>query len=88
MRVRVSRNLFCVLAVDIILICCSFYFSHLIRFDFMIPVWAWDRFIDILPFVLIIKLVSFYFFDLYKGMWCYISLTDLMNIVKTTESFA
>ena len=84
MKVRFYRNFFLVLSIDIILICCSFYFSYLIRFDFIIPEWAWDGFIDIIPFVLIVKLFCFYFFDLYRGMWRYTSLNDLMNIGKAT----
>lgn len=84
MKVSISRNFFLILSIDIILICCSFYFSHLIRFDFSISGWAWDRFVEIIPFVLIVKLSCFYFFDLYRGMWRYTSLNDLINIGKAS----
>lgn len=84
MKLTVSRNFFFVLIVDIILICFSFYLSHLIRFDFMIPGWAWEKFIELIPFVLIARLSCFYLFDLYRGMWRYTSLNDLFNIGKAT----
>lgn len=84
MKISISRNLYLILLIDIALICFSFYLAHLIRFDFIIPAWAWDRFLDIIPFVLIVKLFCFYFFDLYRGMWRYTSLKDLMNIGKAT----
>ena len=85
-----SRNLFLILLLDIILLCSSFYLSHLIRFDFNIPHWAMDVMENMLPYVLCAKLLCFYFFDLYKGMWRYTSLNDLMNVVKasTTASLA
>lgn len=89
MKVRFSRNLFIIVITDIILVCGSFFLAHLIRFDFDLPHWAMEEFINMLPYVLAGKLFCFYFFDLYKGMWRYTSLNDLMNIVKasTTASF-
>jgi FlaA1/EpsC-like NDP-sugar epimerase len=38
----------------------------------------------IFPVVLLVKLVVFYFFDFYRGMWRYTSVTDLIKIVKAT----
>ena len=36
----------------------------------------------LLPVVMTIKMVTFYFFDLYRGMWRYTSIADLFNIIK------
>ena len=71
MKLRFSRNLFIIVTIDIFLLCISFYLAHLIRFDFIIPDWATDGFLGMLPYVLGVKLFCFYFFDLYKGMWRY-----------------
>ncbi|MBU4132617.1 MAG: polysaccharide biosynthesis protein, partial [Proteobacteria bacterium] len=89
MQVRVSRNLLMIVTMDIVLLCTSFYLAHLIRFDFDLPQWAQESFVEMLPYVLAGKIFCFYFFDLYKGMWRYTSLNDLMNIVKasTVASF-
>jgi FlaA1/EpsC-like NDP-sugar epimerase len=89
MKVRVTRNMFLILFIDIVLLYGSFYLSHLIRFDFQIPGWAMESFWEILPYVMVVKLICFYFFDLYKGMWRYTSLNDLLNVVKAavTASF-
>ncbi|MCP3940374.1 MAG: polysaccharide biosynthesis protein [Desulfobacteraceae bacterium] len=84
MKVSVSRNLFIIVIIDIVLLTCSFYLAHLIRFDFNLPGWAGERFVEMLPYVLGVKLFCFYYFDLYKGMWRYTSLNDLMNIVKAS----
>ncbi len=63
----------------------SFYAAHLIRFDFDIPHQHWSLFYRVLPIVVIIKLISFYFFDLYRGMWRYTSIVDLFNIIKASS---
>ena len=48
-----------------------------------------EGFWEILPYVVVVKLICFYYFDLYKGMWRYTSLNDLLNVVKAalTASF-
>jgi len=63
----------------------SFYAAHLIRFDFDIPYQHWSLFYRALPIVVIIKLIIFYFFDLYRGMWRYTSIVDLFNIIKASS---
>ena len=61
MKIRISRNLFLILVIDIVLIYCSLYFSHSIRFDFQIPGWAMKGFEEMLPYVMVVKLPVFTF---------------------------
>ena len=84
MKIRISRNLAIVLLFDIILLSTSFYLAHLIRFDFIKTQWFDISFLYLLPYTLICKIVCFYFFDLYKGMWRYTSLNDLVDIIKAS----
>jgi FlaA1/EpsC-like NDP-sugar epimerase len=35
--------------------------------------------------MLVVKLLIFYFFDLYRGMWRYTSISDLFNIIKAAS---
>ena len=79
-----TRNLSVILILDALLILGSFYLAHLIRFEFDIPLWAMERFKQLVLFVLAGKLVCFYFFDLYKGMWRYTGINDLLNIIKAS----
>jgi len=81
-KIKMTRNLSRILILDVGLIVGSFYLAHLIRFDFDIPVWAMARFKEWWVFVLVGKLACFYFFDLYKGMWRYTGINDLLNIIK------
>ena len=84
MKIRFSRNLFIIMTADIVLVLFSLYLSYQVRFDFTIPPFIWDRFLWILPSLIIIKIATFMFFDLYRGMWRYTSLNDLVNIVKAS----
>ena len=39
-----------------------------------------------LPYVIVTKIACFYFFDLYRGMWRYTSISDLLNIIKAATA--
>ena len=79
------KNFFIVLAVDLFILAASFYGAHLVRFDFDIPtIHSYLSIRWVLPFVVILKMTIFYFFDLYRGMWRYTSLADLFNIIKAS----
>ena len=84
MKLSISKNLFIVLLLDIILLCLSFYLAHLIRFDFISEQWLDISFLHLLPYVIGCKILCFYLFDLYRGMWRYTSLNDLINIIKAS----
>jgi FlaA1/EpsC-like NDP-sugar epimerase len=79
------KNFFLILGIDLFLLSFSIYFAHLIRFDFVIPQQFLILLYRTLPFILIIKIASFYFFDLYRGMWRYTSIADLFNIIKASS---
>jgi FlaA1/EpsC-like NDP-sugar epimerase len=82
MKTKVTRNLLLILLLDALLLLGSFYLSHLIRFDFNPPDWAMVRFRQFLPVVVVLKLVCFYWLGLYKGMWRYTGMADLINVIK------
>lgn len=84
MKVKITRNLFIILVLDFFLMLVSIYLAHLLRFDFTIPRHMTNSFLKVLPFFLAIKLLCFFAFDLYRGMWRYTSLNDLINIVKAS----
>ena len=85
MRFRfIYKNFFLILATDTLFLICSLYFAHLVRFDFDIPQQYLMSFLGILPFVLVVKIASFFYLDLYRGMWRYTSVADLINIIKAS----
>ena len=78
------RNFFLVLCVDIVLLCAAWYCAHLLRFNFELSAEMRAGLIHSLPLVVLIKVVVFYFFDLYRGMWRYTSFMDLFGVFKAS----
>ena len=87
MKMRIlNKNFLSVLIADALLIAASWYVSHLLRFNFQVPEGAPGLSIRVIPLIIFVKIVSFYFFDVYQGMWRYTGLQDLINIVKASIS--
>jgi FlaA1/EpsC-like NDP-sugar epimerase len=77
-----QRNFWLMVGADALLVVVCFYLAYLIRFEFIIPAGHALRFYNLLPWVIAIKLASFIFFGLYRGMWRYTGLVDLSNVGK------
>ncbi len=80
-----NRNFFILFGIDACLLCLSWVASYLIRFDFDIPEKFVDEMVAILPVAILIKLICFYIFDVYRGMWRFTSVTDLVDIIKSVS---
>ena len=80
------RNLTVMIAVDALLITACFYAAMLIRFEFRIPAIELDLFQRVWPLLLCVKMGVFILFNLYRGMWRYTSLQDLINVLKAVFS--
>ena len=78
------KNFLIVFLADVILLAAAFIGAHLIRFEFSIPMYFVQSLKQMLPWVLLTKLSCFYFFGLYRGMWRYTSIVDLLNVIKST----
>ncbi len=83
---RLYPNLLIIHLLDAALIVLSIYASYLFRFEFDIPSSFEDNLQQIIPIVIFTKLAVFHFFDLYRGMWRYTSINDLLNIIKAAVS--
>jgi FlaA1/EpsC-like NDP-sugar epimerase len=77
-----NRNLWIMLAVDVLLVCGSYYLAFVLRFDGQIPGDQLQIFRQNVVWILPLKLALFVFFDLYRGMWRYFSVSDLINVLK------
>ncbi len=83
MKIRkIYKNLLLVVLIDLCLLSLSIYGAYLLRFDFFIPQKYSHLLNQLLPFVLFSKIIIFYYFDLYSGMWRYTSIADLFNVIK------
>lgn len=83
-KISPYKNMAVILLVDALLIGLSWYTAHLLRYNFDFSIASGGMILHLLPGVVLIKLIVFYFFHLYQGMWRYTSLTDLLNILKSS----
>ena len=81
---HIYKNFLIVLAIDVFLVALAWYFANLLRFNFDIPLDSMAAITRLVPIILGTKMVIFYLFDLYKGMWRYTSMVDLLNIIKAS----
>ncbi|WP_020586240.1 polysaccharide biosynthesis protein [Desulfobacter curvatus] len=84
MKIKLSKNFLLTLAVDILILTVSYYIGYWVRYDFDLPDWARQMFFETFAYVVMFKLVCLYLFDLYRGMWRYTSLKDILDIVKAS----
>ena len=80
---RLNRNLFLLIIADGLIILTSIYISILFRFDFKVPV-GLKNLLTYQNFIILIflKIFCFRIFALYRGMWRYTSVWDMMNVIK------
>ncbi len=67
--------------IDCILIGLAFTLAFIIRFDGLEPFYA-GVIAQSLPILIPLKLGTFYYFGLYRGLWRYVGIQDLINILK------
>ncbi len=79
------KNFLLILGADILLLALAWYGSFLLRFNFHLPDDYPGFIARTLPLVVMIKLIIFYLFDLYRGMWRYTSIGDMFRIVRAAS---
>lgn len=76
------------LTADVVLVNIAIYIALLLRFDGVIP----EKFINIytstLIYMTIIKIISYYLFGLYRSLWKYASIDELIQIFYATATEA
>ncbi len=73
-----------VIIIDLLIIIFTFYLAFWIRFleqGFLFPAY-FPLFERALPLITVVYFISFIFFGLYKGLWRYASINDLIRVFK------
>ena len=70
------------LVSDGLLIAIAHYLAYAARFEGVLTPDSWAKCLFVLSWAIPLKLGSLFAFDLYKGMWRYTSIHDLINLVK------
>ena len=77
-----KKNFWIILTTDIVLLALAHFLAYEVRFERILTSAERYQFITVLPLILLIKIPVFYFFGLYRGMWRYMSTTDVINLIK------
>jgi FlaA1/EpsC-like NDP-sugar epimerase len=75
-----NLRFYIVLIADIVIFVMAFVGAYLLRFDFTLEPFYRAQILRVLPFLLPVKILIFFLFGLYRGMWRYTSLNDLWRL--------
>ena len=79
-----KRRSYLIVFYDMVVITASIALSFALRYDFSIPVTSVANMGSYIIWALPVKLIVFYLFGLYRGMYRYTSIWDLANVGKAT----
>jgi UDP-GlcNAc:undecaprenyl-phosphate GlcNAc-1-phosphate transferase len=68
--------------VDFVLICMAYISANLLKYEGILSMNTQDFIVKSLPLILIVKFIVFFRFGLYRGIWRYVSIQDLVAIFK------
>jgi len=71
--------------IDIILVNVAFIAALLIRFDGAVPKQYFTGYINLAALITVIYIVSYYIFGLYKKIWQYASVGELLTIISAVS---
>lgn len=86
LRKLLNKNFLFILGMDVLLISAAWYASYLLRFNFEVPVESMNLMERLLPLMVVIKIVTFFYCDLYRGMWRYTSIRDFFDIIRAASA--
>jgi len=70
--------------IHILLIAGAYILAYLIRFEFILEDEYPPLILKTLPWLLTIKILVFYYYGLYSGLWRYVSMDDVWRILKAS----
>ena len=79
-----NRNFYIMFGLDLFLFVLAYVGAYLIRFEFQLSGTELNNMISALPLIIPFKVVVFYGFGLYRGMWRYAGLADLWRLFKAS----
>jgi len=77
------RRMF-IVASQILLIIAAFFLAFILRYEGRPNGFARSLFRHTLPWLVLIKVVVFYYYDLYRGWWRYVGIDDLIDVIKAS----
>ncbi len=81
-KLLISKNLFILILADVVLLALAYFLAYVVRFEAKLGTSELMVIKQTIVPVVLCKLVVFYFFNLYRGMWRYTGIVDLLNVIK------
>jgi FlaA1/EpsC-like NDP-sugar epimerase len=81
-RIMLAYRRSIIIAANMVFIALAYILAFYIRFEFTLPYQYYDLIFETLPVLILIKGLMFYFFGLYAGLWKYVSIGDILQILK------
>jgi UDP-GlcNAc:undecaprenyl-phosphate GlcNAc-1-phosphate transferase len=81
-QVILSRRRITEILIDVMLITLAYFSAYLVRFENQFDQFYFQQFVQTLPWILVIKMVIFSYMGLYQSVWRYVSVRDMLDIVK------
>lgn len=78
-----DRNFF--LPLDLFLIVFSYFMAYQLRFEWSIPSKEYIIFFKSLPIIVALRVITFYSSGLYKNLWKYVGVRDLLAIINAVS---
>ena len=75
-----------VLVLHVALVPLGYLIAFALRFDIPIPGAYWSLFLKTLPLLLVIRLLSFALFGLYRGWWRHVGMKDLAALIQAVST--
>jgi len=79
-----NRNFYFLVCADIIFLVLSIVLAYAARYTFAIPHDEFHHIFAILPWLIVVKILTFFLMGVYRGMWRYTSLPDAWRLLKAT----
>lgn len=86
MQFLLKKNFWIILLLDLLLLSSCYYLAYWLRFDGAVTPAVRKMILSTILPLLGIKIACFVFFDLYSGMWRYVGIKDLINVIKASVS--
>ncbi|MBI3814880.1 MAG: hypothetical protein HY279_10525, partial [Nitrospinae bacterium] len=81
-EIPLSRRRIAEMIMDLLLISAAYFSAYLIRFEGKLINPNMVFFINTLPWVVIVKFITFYYFGIYQSIWRYVGIRDMMAVIK------
>ena len=71
-----------VLIINLSFVCSAYIAAFYVRFEFTLPQSYYALIVGTLPALLVIKIICFYYCGLFSGLWKYVSISDIWQVLK------